>query len=120
MKLTLDKSGAFQTWFISGDEDRKCGLPDTSTFNYSVKIEGTDARLSAEGFLVENSRIQQYFDKTYKKVQPVKSCERIACDAARALGEMIRREGRDVVSVTVTISGTPGANLTAIWKNHAH
>ena len=117
MKLTLDKSGVFTTWFISGQEHRKCGMAATTAFNYDVHIEGTDKKLSDEGFLIENGRIQEYFESTYAMPQPVRSCELIACIAARALAELLKKDGAHVYNVTVTIHGTPGAKLTAVWDH---
>lgn len=117
MKLTLEKSGSFNTHFIPGHDDQKCGMPLVDSFNYDVSIEGSDDHLTPEGFLIENGRIQEYFEQAYRKRQPVRSCEQIACDAAKQLASLVEAEGSKVSNVSVTIHGTPGAKITAVWTH---
>lgn len=117
MKVTLEKSGSFHTYFAHGDLDSKCGMPASQEFKYDVKVEGTDEQFTPEGFLIENSKIQTYFDDTYRHRRFYRSCEQIACDAARDLAKLVSKEGAQVHQVVVTIHGTPGAKLTAVWSD---
>lgn len=116
MKIELERSGKFRTSFLHGDIDGKCGLPDAQEFSYTVRIYGTDKSLSPEGFIIENSRVQLYFDRTYAHVKQYRSCELIASKAAEALGRKLVSEGISIDKVSATISGTPGAQLTAVWE----
>lgn len=116
MKLSLEKSGSFQSNFQTGSIEGKCGLPMSNSYEYFVRVNGTDKRLSPEGFIIENSRIQSYFDNTYALVTEFRSCELIASKAAKAIGEKLVSEKISVESVEVTISGTPGAKLSAAWQ----
>jgi len=115
MNVSLSKTGKFEANFDEALPELKCGAPGQWTFDYSVKVDADDSHLSPEGFVIENGRIQTYFDNAYAKRQPVRSCELIACHAARAIGKRLVAEKISVKAVSVTISGTPGANLTAQW-----
>lgn len=114
MPLRLEKQGTFTTSFI-GSPEYKCGPEATTQFAYQLRIDATNESLSPEGFIIENGRLQAYFDNAYSRPQPVKSCERIAADACKAIGERLIRERISVQAVRCSIAGTGQTMLTATW-----
>lgn len=114
MNLKLSRVGTFTSQFL-GSSDLKCGPPSIETFQYEVVIKATDEKLSPQGFLIEHSRIQTFFDKHYPDGTRVKSCELIAMHAAKTIGSFLQNENISVRSVSVTISGSPMAKINAEW-----
>lgn len=115
MTLNIECSGWFQAT-MRGDPSFKCDLALINQYHYLVIIEATDERLSPEGFIIEASRVQSYFDQTYAvgETGPVMSCELIARKTARDLCALLKRENVSVTKVNASIKGAHGAHITAI------
>src|SRR5215831_3359298 len=101
MKMELKKEGNFVAQF-DGDCERKCDLSRIMAYHYCVVISATDDKLTAEGFIIENSRVQSYFDDVYDQPQPARSCELMARDGSVGLAQLMQHEGISVLAVTTT------------------
>jgi hypothetical protein len=91
----------------------------TRTYPYEIAIEATDARLSPEGYVFNNERVQSYFDTRFgHKAKPwdAISCENMALTAARELAQIMLNEGIDVQCVECQILGSNGAQIRGIWN----
>lgn len=91
----------------------QCGSGGQKLYRYVCEIEVGEA-LDDRGFILDNYRVQGYFDREYSTPQPARSCERIADIAVGDFRTML--EGREIHRVSVTISGSDVAGLTATWK----
>lgn len=118
MCIKLERAGTFEAKASYGPAAVKCDLADQHTYRYFVRITGSDRRLSPEGFLVENSRVHDYFITHYASGNPwpVRSCELMARKAARDIGKMLAEEGISIEKVECALGGSNGAMLWAIWK----
>jgi|HubBroStandDraft_2_1064218.scaffolds.fasta_scaffold00006_74 hypothetical protein len=91
----------------------------TKTYPYWVRIEGTDRKLSPEGYLFNNERIQSYFDNRFghlAKPWRAESCENMALEACKDLSRIMLDEGIDVKCVECQILGSNGAKIRGIWN----
>lgn len=95
----------------------KCAAMRTKVYKYEVVVVGTNRRLSPEGYLLNNERVQEFFEVRFgaKAPQPwdAVSCEMMAQISAEEICSMLVAEGIDVITVTVTITGSNGAKITA-------
>lgn len=117
MNLCLEREGEFRPQGMIETSDR-CGQMGVMLFKYHVKIDATDEALSPEGFIIENSRVHNYFITRYCTGRRfvASSCERMAAKAAMDIGKTLIKEKISVTSVQVTITGSNSARLTAVWK----
>lgn len=110
--LTLARAGKFTVGGDSIDDQFQCGLPGTREFRYHVTVVGSAECLTREGFLLDNRRIQDYFDGAYGNVTALPSCERMAIRACEDIAALV---GDGALKIEVTMDGTPQAGLTAFW-----
>jgi hypothetical protein len=90
-----------------------------------VRITGDDQHLNADGFIIDNNAIEDYFVRKYMNVLDLESCERIAstaCKDFRAMfGKGVLKNVR-VSAIEVRIAGIlhtgtpPVAGITAKWQ----
>lgn len=96
----------------------KCG-PLTAQPIYKYVCDITTApQLDENGFILDNLEIHNYFVKTYSKQLPAVSCERMAAHAVKTIRLMATRIQLPLISVSVSISGMPGAWLTATYNSN--
>jgi len=119
MLIRLERSGRFDARRSMVPNRHKCGSMSSKVYTYHVRIEATDARLTVEGFLLNNEMIGTYFETKYghkaKKWDAV-SCELMALTAAKELADTICAQGIDCRTVHVSITGSNGAKITASWE----
>jgi len=117
MNLCLEREGEFDPVNMR-ENDNRCGKIGLMRYKYAVRIEATDENLSPEGFVIENSRVHNYFLTRYCSGKPyvAVSCERMATRAAMEIGRTLVTEGISVHTVQVTVTGSNNARLTAVWK----
>jgi hypothetical protein len=117
MNLCLEREGEFDPVNMR-EQSNRCGQLGLMKYKYAVKIEATDESLSSEGFVIENSRVHNYFHTRYCSGRPWKamSCENMAIKAAMEIGRTLVKENISVHTVQVTITGSNNARLTAVWK----
>jgi hypothetical protein len=96
----------------------QCGSGGQQLYRYVCEIEVGES-LDDHGFILDNYRVQGYFDREYAKPQIARSCERIADIAVGDFRTMLEEQGREIHRVSVTISGSDVAGLTATWKRGA-
>lgn len=118
MDLCLEREGEFVPTGMIETSDR-CGQIGLMKYQYAVRIEGTDESLSPEGFIIENSRVHNYFLSRYcgGKRFVAMSCEKMASKAAMDIGKTLIKEHISVKLVQVTITGSNNARLTAVWTS---
>ena len=92
----------------------KCG-PETAQpiYEYTCTVECLPS-LDPNGFVLDNQDIHAYFVKTYgTKPLPAVSCERMAIHAVKTLVRKCISISLAVTRISVSVSGTKGAWLTA-------
>ena len=97
----------------------KCAAMRTKTYPYAVRIEATDKKLSPEGYIFNNERIQSYFDYRFghlAKPWHAESCENMALTACHELAQIMLNEGIEVKCVECQILGSNGAKIRGIWN----
>lgn len=115
LELTMERSGEFKPAFVAvPGHPGKCDLPTADVYRYHCEVKAMDTRLSPEGFIMDNARIQSFFEACFNGLTEM-SCERMASHAARNLGLMLLNERIEVTCVTTKIGGSNGAWLTARW-----
>jgi hypothetical protein len=117
MLIKLTRSGRFHAKTMQSNP-HKCAAMRTRTYAYWVSIEGTDSRLSPEGYLFNNERVQEYFDTRFGVKAPkwdAISCELLALTAAKELAGIMLNEGIDIQCVECQILGSNGAQIKGIW-----
>jgi hypothetical protein len=115
--VKLTRSGRFHATSMRSNS-HKCAAMRTRTYPYWVSIEGTDSKLSPEGYLFNNERVQEYFDSRFGSKAPewdALSCENMALIAAREIAQIMLNEGIDVQCVECQILGSNGAQIKGIW-----
>jgi hypothetical protein len=118
MELFLEREGRFNASRSMIPNNHKCGSMGSKIYSYAVRVEATDAKLTPEGFVLNNELIAEYFAKKFgakaKKWDAV-SCERMASTAARELFREVCNGGADCQCVEVSLTGSNGAKITAKW-----
>jgi|SRR5581483_8531651 len=112
LTFTMSRTGTFVANFTSAQN--QCGGEGQQIYNYTVEITIGES-LDDHGFVLDNYKVQEYFDREYKHVEGARSCERIAQIAVHDFRNMLENRGRDVHSIRVTIAGSSFAGLTATW-----
>jgi hypothetical protein len=117
MKLVLFREGEFVPVNMRENLHR-CANLGVFKFRYAIEIEATDDRLSKEGFVVEQSRLHNYWLTRYCSGKPwnAMSCENMAIKAAMEIGRTLYKEGISVIAVKVTMFGAEGAKIDARWS----
>ena len=118
MELCLEREGEFRPKGMI-ETSTRCGPIGSMVYKYYVRIDATDEALSPEGFIIENSRVHNYFHTRYctgRRFTAI-SCERMAAKASMDIGRRLVKEGISVKQVTCTIFGSNNARLTAVWKH---
>lgn len=111
--LMMEKAGKFKPAFTPNPAS-KCDLPEHDIYRFHCKVLATDEVLTPEGFILDNVKINEFFDTAYNGL-PQMSCERMAAHGARGIGTLLHGMGISVRTVTVKIGGSNGAWLTAQW-----
>jgi hypothetical protein len=117
MKLTLTRQGEFAPVNMRENPTDRCGIVGMTTYKYTVHVEATDDSLSKEGFVIENSRLHNYFLTRYCSGRPWNaiSCERMAIKGAMEIGRTLIKENISVTAVKVTMVGSNNAQIEAVW-----
>jgi hypothetical protein len=115
MTMTLERTGQFAVTWTESNENQ-CGLHGTQILTYRVKITSDTSNLNTQGFIVDNDKIQHYFDTRYKNVKEFGSCEHLAMIACKDLRLLCTKDGAIVKAVDVEISGAPHSKLTCSWQ----
>src|SRR5271167_1369088 len=107
MNICLEREGEFDPVNMR-EHSNRCGQVGLMKYKYVVKVEATDEKLSSEGFVIENSRLHNYFLTRYCSGKPfiAVSCERMAIKAAMEIGRTLVKENISVTTVQVTITGS--------------
>ena len=116
MILRLYREGKFKPVNMR-ENPQRCAQYGVFEFRYAIEVCATDERLSKEGFVVEQSRLHNYWITRYCSGKPWNaiSCENMAIKAAMEIGRTLFKEGISVVSVKVTMHGAEGAKIDAEW-----
>ena len=117
MLVELTRAGKIHASTMRPNE-HKCAAMRTKVYPYWVRIEATDSKLSPEGYVFNNERVQNYFDTRFGEKAPIWdaiSCEMMALTACRELAEIMLNEGIDVQCVECQILGSNGARIKGIW-----
>lgn len=116
MNLRLYREGVFNPVNMRENLNR-CAQLGVKQFRYAIEVIATDDSLSKEGFVVEQSRLHNYWLTRYCSGKPwhAISCENMAIKAAMEIGRTLYREGISVVGVKVTMHGAEGAKIDAEW-----
>jgi hypothetical protein len=116
MKLKLYREGQFEPVNMRENMER-CGQLGVKIIRYAIEVHATDKNLSKEGFVVEQSRLHNYWLSRYCTGKPWEafSCENMAIKAAMEIGRRLIQEGISVESVMVTIFGADNAKIDATW-----
>lgn len=118
--LTLTRAGKLNASKTMNNTACKCAAMRTKIYPWKVRIEGTDRRMSKEGFLLNNEKVGAYFDNRWgvnARPWTAVSCELMALTSAKELCAMVHEEA-DVVFVEVSIKGSNGAWITARCGPH--
>lgn len=117
MKLTLKREGEFVPVNMKENQTDRCGQVGMPSYKYIVHVEATDDSLSKEGFVIENSRLHNYFLTRYCSGRPWNaiSCERMAIKGAMEIGRTLIKENISVTAVKVTVVGSNSAQIEAVW-----
>lgn len=116
LELTMERSGTFKPKLkATPGHVGKCDMPSKNVYRYHAQVTATDEHLSKEGFIMDNARIQDFFDNAYNGLSEM-SCEKMASFAARGLGAILEHEHISCTGVQIQIGGSNGAWLTAVWK----
>lgn len=95
----------------------KCAAMRTKVYQYHCVIEAHDTKLSPEGYVFNNERVQEFFERRFGSLAPkwdAISCERMALVSAEEICRLLLSEGIDVRRVLITITGSNGAKITAV------
>lgn len=107
--VELERRGVFEV-NVSGSDQGQCGRRGTRRLRYGVKIMGDDQHLNAQGFIIDNQEIHDYFVNKYRDVVDLESCEVIASTACRDLCAMFGKghlEGVRVCRIEVVVGAAP-------------
>jgi hypothetical protein len=118
MLINLERAGKFHASTMHPNP-HKCAAMRTRTYQYHVRIEASDKVLTPEGFLINNERLQEYFDSRFGHKAPkweAISCEHMALAAAQELSQIMLNDGIDVQCVECRILGSNGATIEGIWR----
>lgn len=118
MQVSIERNGQFHAVNMVPNPC-KCAAMRTRNYKYFVRVNATDEKLTREGFVLNNEKIQEYFDSKFGKLAPkwnAISCERMALTAARELCTMLLATAITLHEVIVRIKGSNGAWIEAICK----
>lgn len=113
--FTLRRKGEFDA-HLKGD--LHCGMKKPfNRFQYEVEISVEDKGLDAQGFVLDNQAIQEYFDTTYADKPTIRSCEAMAKAATLDFRRMLGLRAKHCVEVCVRIFGIPTAHVEYMWRS---
>lgn len=123
MKLLLKRKGTFHAHWNS--THRMCGVPTRSysgrellsyQYSYECLIEA-GTKLDSNGFIIDQLKVDEYFNTKYEKVGPAKSCEIIAQHAVKDIADMLKdNDGmKEVYRIAVTVAFNELASMTCEW-----
>lgn len=122
MKLLLKRKGTFHAHWNS--THRMCGVPTKSysgrellsyQYSYECLIEA-GTKLDSNGFIIDQLKVDEYFNTKYEKVGPAKSCEIIAQHAVKDIADMLKDNGmKEVYRIAVTVAFNELASMTCEW-----
>lgn len=118
MEISLVRGGSFHADKMVPNA-HKCAAMHTKVYRYEVSIRAEAVKLSPEGYVINNERVQAYFDTRWGQLAPkpwdAVSCENLALTSAREIGRMLHSEGIECLEVRCMIEGSNGARITATW-----
>jgi hypothetical protein len=118
MEISLTRAGSFHADKMVPN-GHKCAAMHTKIYRYEVSIQATAVRLTPEGYVINNERVQGYFDERWGQLAPQPwdaiSCENLALTSAREIGTELVAQGIEVICVNCMIEGSNGARITAKW-----
>lgn len=122
MILRINREGEFIAIHESQSTENQCGKPGAKKYRYFVTIEATNRRLTAQGFVMENLWVADYFRERYEtRQEPCRSCEDMAQEAVRHFGDLFTTveelKGVDLRRIYVRIHGSDVSFIEAEWKN---
>lgn len=112
IKLTLNQSGFFDV-YTDGNRSNQCGPLGNSTNHYVVQIECRGNDLCAQGFIVDNTRLQRFFEHMFRRTESYPSCEAMAVQACTEVAMWLQNEGREPTRISVEIGPAPNREVTA-------
>jgi len=115
MEISLERAGRFRATTMRPN-DHKCASMKTRVYPWEVRIEGTDAHLTPEGFLINNEFIGEYFEERWgRKAKPwdAVSCEMLAIISAKEICAQLIKQGVSVQKVLCRIKGSNNAWVSA-------
>lgn len=118
MEISLVRGGSFHADKMIPNA-HKCAAMHTKIYRYEVTIEARATRLTPEGYVINNERVQGYFDERWGQLAPEPwqaiSCENLALTSAREIAHRLKQDEIEVTCVRCMIVGSNGAKITATW-----
>lgn len=122
MLLRVNRAGEF-TVYASVAKPTRCGTMETMKYKYFVTIEATNESLTPEGYVMENSLCDSYFQKTYTNNPEAncESCESMAQDAVEHFLKAFKKNFDtyevQLRRIYVRIHGSDFSYIEAEWKS---
>lgn len=119
MKLRINREGEFIA-HAGSETDSQCGKKGTRRYRFFVSIEASNAKLTNEGFLMENLWVADYFRERYEeKTGECTSCEDMAQTAVEHFLDLFQSKeelaGIVPTRILVRIHGSDVSFIEAEW-----
>lgn len=120
MLLRINREGEFITTPAQNTQDQ-CGRQGAVRFRYFVSIEASNKKLTADGYVMENMWVADYFRIQYEEKRvPVGSCERVAQKAVAFFLNLFAthptQKGVKPTRILVRIHGSDVSFIEAEWR----
>lgn len=112
MKISLEREGTFSVHHTRSNRNQ-CGNRGMTVLHYRVTIEGRPEDLNANGYLLDNNTIPNYFAGKYRNIPNFRSCEEIARQSVKDLCSAVSKEGGHCRRISVSIQAIPGSWISA-------
>ena len=123
IRLTLKQTGFFLVQ--AQDRANQCGPLGNDVNKYALLIRCGGDDLCPRGFIIDNTRLHAFFAEKFSGLDVYPSCENLAWQACIGIVDMLVKDGRRPLYVSVEITSAPDqeprkSSMRAEWEYDPH
>lgn len=115
--MELWREGSFTAKGILLPSANRCGIENSTTYRYEVRLFARRVMLNKRGFILDNRAVNLYWIMKWSSDQPkeLPSCEDIAAIALQDFLTLARMDGVKLQGLEVRVYGGTYSAVTARW-----
>lgn len=115
--MELWREGSFTAKGMIQPSPNRCGIENSTTYRYEVRLFARRAQLNHRGFILDNRAVNLYWIMKWGSEAPkvLPSCEDIAAIALQDFRTLARKDGVKLLGLEVAVYGGTYSAVTARW-----